>query len=53
MNKNDESITPEKIQELLLEISSLKKENKLLKVKVTDLAVSNDILTDTIEIAKK
>jgi len=53
MNQDDESITPEKIRELLREISSLKIENKQLKVKVADLAVSNDILTDAIEISKK
>jgi transposase-like protein len=53
MNQDDESITPEKIRELLLEISKLKNENKHLKVKVADLSVTNDILTDAIEIAKK
>ena len=53
MNQEDESITPEKIKELLLEIRNLKSENKNLKIKVADLAVSNDILTDAIEIAKK
>ena len=53
MNQDDESITPEKIRELLREISSLKTENKQLKVKVADLAVSNDILTEAIEISKK
>lgn len=53
MNHDDESITPEKIQELILEISKLKAENKQLKFKVADLAVSNDILTDALEIAKK
>jgi transposase len=53
MSQEDDSITPEKIKELLLEISSLKKENRQLKVKVADLSVSNDILSDAIEIAKK
>lgn len=53
MNQDDESITPEKIRELFREISSLKTENKQLKVKVADLAVSNDILTEVIEISKK
>ena len=53
MSQEDESITPEKIKELLLEIRNLKSENKNLKIKVADLAVSNDILTDAIEIAKK
>ena len=53
MNQDDESITPEKIRELFREISSLKTENKQLKVKVADLAVSNDILTEAIEISKK
>jgi transposase-like protein len=53
MNHEDDSITPKKIKELLSEISNLKTENKQLKVKVADLAVSNDILTDAIEISKK
>ena len=53
MNQDDESITPEKVRELILEISKLKSENKQLKFKVADLAVTNDILTDAIEIAKK
>jgi transposase-like protein len=53
MNQDDESITPEKIRELLLEISKLKNENKHLKVKVADLTVSNDIMTEAIAIAKK
>ena len=53
INQNDESVTPEKIRELLREISSLKTENRQLKVKVADLAVSNDILSDAIEISKK
>ena len=53
MNQDDESITPDKVRELLLEISKLKTENTYLKVKVADLAVTNDILSDAIEIAKK
>jgi transposase-like protein len=53
MSQDDESITPEKIRELLSEISSLKNQNKQLKVKVADLSVTNDILTEAIEIAKK
>jgi len=53
MNQDDKLITPEKVRELLLEITALKIENKQLKVKVADLAVSNDILTDAIDIVKK
>ena len=53
MNQDDESITPEKIRELLHENTKLKTENKLLKCKVADLAVSNDILHEAIEISKK
>ena len=53
MNQDDESITPEKVRELLLENSKLKGENKQLKIKVADLAVTNDILAEAIEIAKK
>jgi transposase-like protein len=53
MNQDDESITPDKVRELILEISKLKTENTYLKVKVADLAVTNDILSDAIEIAKK
>jgi transposase-like protein len=53
MNEEDESITPEKIRELLLENSKLKTDIKHLKCKVADLAVSNDILTDAIDIIKK
>ena len=51
--EEDEAITPEKIKQLIAEITSLKGENKQLKVKVADLAVTNDILTDAIDIAKK
>ena len=51
--QDNESISPEKIKELLLEISKLKSENKQLKFKVADLAVSNDILNEAIEISKK
>ena len=53
MNQDDESITPEKVRELILENSKLKSEIKQLKIKVADLAVSNDILTDAMAIAKK
>ncbi len=53
MNQDDEAITPEKVRELILENSKLKTENTYLKVKVADLAVTNDILADAIEIAKK
>ena len=53
MNKLDDSITPEKVRELLLEISTLKSQNKHLKVKVADLSVTNDILTEAINISKK
>jgi transposase-like protein len=53
MKENDNSIHPNRIQELLLEIQNLKSQNHQLKIKVADLAVSNDILTDAIEIAKK
>ena len=53
-SESDESlISPEKIRELINEIAELKKENKQLKVKVADLAVGNDILTEAIEIQKK
>ena len=48
MNQDDESITPEKIRELLLENSKLKTEINHLKIKVADLSVTNDILTDAI-----
>jgi transposase-like protein len=41
MTQDDESITPEKIRELLSEISKLKLENKQLKFKVADLSVTN------------
>lgn len=53
MSQQDDSITPEKIRELLSEITVLKSENKQLKFKVADLAVTNDILTEAIEISKK
>lgn len=53
MKQDDDSITPEKIRELVLENSRLKSENSKLKIKIADLAVSNDILTDAIEISKK
>ncbi len=53
MAQQDDSITPEKIRELLAEIAALKTENKQLKFKVADLAVTNDILADAIEISKK
>ena len=53
MNQDDESITPDKNRELLFEVTKLKTENKLLKCKVADLAVSNDILHEAIEISKK
>ena len=53
MNQDDESITLERVRELLLENTKLKTENTHLKIKVADLSVSNDILTDAIEIAKK
>jgi len=53
MNQDDESITPEKIRELLSENSKLKSEIKTLKTVVADLSVTNNILADAIEIAKK
>lgn len=53
MNQDDESITPEKVRELLQEVAKLKTENMHLKIKVADLSVTNDILSDAIEIAKK
>ena len=53
MDQDNDAISPEKIRELLLENSKLKSENKLLKNKIADLAVSNDILHDAIEISKK
>jgi hypothetical protein len=53
MTQDDESITPEKIRELLSEISKLKLENKQLKFKVADLSVTNDIMAEAIEISKK
>lgn len=53
MNQIDESMTPEKIRELLQEISNLKNENKLLKLKVADLSISNDIKTEALDIVKK
>jgi transposase-like protein len=53
MNQDDESITPDKIRELLFEVTKLKTENKLLKCKVADLSISNDILHEAIEISKK
>lgn len=52
-DSDEKLITPAKIRELLTENASLKKEVKQLKVKVADLAVGNDILTDAIEIQKK
>jgi transposase-like protein len=53
MKQDDDLLTPEKIRELLLENSKLKSENMHLKIKVADLSVTNDILTDAIEISKK
>jgi transposase-like protein len=53
MAQDDESITPEKIRELLSEISKLKLENRQLKFKVADLSVTNDIMAEAIEISKK
>jgi transposase-like protein len=53
MAQHDESITPEKIRELLSEISKLKLENRQLKFKVADLSVTNDIMAEAIEISKK
>ena len=50
---SDSLISPEKIRELINEIAELKKENKQLKVKVADLVVGNDILTEAIDIQKK
>ena len=52
-DSNESLISPEKIREFINEIAELKKENKQLKVKVADLAVGNDILTEAIEIQKK
>lgn len=53
MKQDDENLSPASIKELLFEIASLKQENKKLKVKVADLSVSNDILTDALDIVKK
>lgn len=53
MRNEDDTITPAKIRELLLENSTLKNENRQLKFKVADLAVTNDILTEAIDISKK
>ena len=53
INQDDESITPARVRELLFENTKLKTENIHLKIKVADLSVSNNILTDAIEIAKK
>jgi transposase-like protein len=53
MTQDDESVTPEKIRELISEISKLKLENKQLKFKVADLSVTNDIMAEAIEISKK
>lgn len=53
MKQDDDSVTPDNIRKLLLEIKSLKSENNQLKIKVADLSVSNDILTDAIDISKK
>ena len=50
---SDKSITPDKVRELQAEITDLRKENKLLKVKVADLAVGNDIMAHAITIKKK
>ncbi len=50
---NDQIISPDKVRELLTEIENLKKENKQLKIKVADLAVGNDIMTEAIAIQKK
>lgn len=53
MKNEDDTITPAKIRELLLENSTLKNENRQLKFKVADLAVTNDLLTEAIDISKK
>lgn len=53
MSESDDQLSPTKIKELLLENQRLKQENKALKVKVGDLAVTNDILNDALDIAKK
>lgn len=53
MNQDDDTLTPEKFRELILENSKLKSELKHLKVTVADLSVKNNILTDAIEISKK
>jgi transposase-like protein len=53
MTQDDDSITPEKIRGLISEISKLKLENEHLKFKVADLSVTNDIMTEAIEISKK
>jgi len=53
MTEDDESITPEKIRELVGENKTLKQQINYLKIKVADLSVTNDILADAIEIAKK
>ena len=53
MTEDDGSITPEKIRELVGENKTLKQQINYLKIKVADLSVTNDILADAIEIAKK
>ena len=53
MSESDDQIDPSKIRELLCEIQRLKNENKSLKTKVGDLSISNDILNDALDIAKK
>jgi transposase-like protein len=51
--KKESDLTPAMLRELIAENSKLKKEIKQLKYKVADLSVSNDILNDALEIAKK
>jgi len=53
MTEDDGSITLEKIRALVAENTTLRQHNNLLKIKVADLSVANDILADAISIAKK
>jgi len=53
MTEDDGSITLEKIRALVAENTTLRQHNNLLKIKVADLSVTNDILADAISIAKK
>lgn len=53
-DKKDESpISPDFIRKIIEENDQLKKENKNLKAKIGDLAITNDILKDGMEIVQK